>query len=113
MSVWVWEELVNGTWIPWIDVVCGGRLVVHPTARYIKQPEPHTPQYGRFRWTEYSPRHEQKTVPLGSGKQDRVQCSRCHHNFDMHRHPDGQNGGKCYNLLDGATDARCECPGFV
>ena len=52
-SVWVWEQLIDGQWWPWEDKENGGLLTVHATARYVRQPEPHTPQYGKFRWTEY------------------------------------------------------------
>jgi hypothetical protein len=42
----------------------------------------------------------------------REYCLRCHHALVMHKFPNGDYGGRCYNLLDGATDATCDCPGF-
>jgi hypothetical protein len=46
-----------------------------------------------------------------AGKQEK--CERCGHVLGMHKFPNGDNGGRCYNLLDGATDAQCDCPGFA
>jgi hypothetical protein len=45
-----------------------------------------------------------------AGKQEK--CERCGHVLGMHKFPNGENGGHCYNLLDGATDQRCPCEGF-
>jgi hypothetical protein len=69
-SVWVWEELVNGKWVPWQDRENCNLMTVHPTDRYMKQPEPHTPQYGRFRFTEYR---------ADTGAYTRCKCLQAHH----------------------------------
>ena len=52
-SVWVWEEYIDGLWYPYQDKYNCDSLNVHPSNKFVRQPEPHTPQYGRFRWAEY------------------------------------------------------------
>jgi len=52
-SVWVWEEYIDGRWYPYQNEYNCDSLNVHPSNKFVRQPEPHTPQYGKFRWAEY------------------------------------------------------------
>jgi hypothetical protein len=47
-----------------------------------------------------------------ASQQPQRRCTVCHHVLALHKFPNGDLGGRCWNLLDGATDARCDCKGF-
>ena len=70
MSVYVYEEKIGDKWHPWEDTFNGNMLLVHASDKYIKQPQPHEPQFGRFRWTEYQPAVSQSVQPAASLPED-------------------------------------------